>query len=389
VALGKLAAQLELRKAIMRGARPPRAGVAAVRPPGARLFEREYERRMLAMWATFREHVHRAARQDLRSDSTDSDLRDILRVLMRASGVLNWLDGKAAQTLDTQARYVERVTRIPPAGARAGRQAAIEAFREENARLITRMGDDQISQVMDLLRPAQAVGQRWEELAPQIDKRLNVGASRAKLIARDQTNKFNGSMQRLTQEASGITKYRWSTSRDFAVRGRPGGEYPTGEDHWVLEGQVFTWANPPLIPGTSERAHPGQRPQCRCVATPVVDFFESSGAPQRTISVPAPTPVVEEPRVAELPSPIPQDLTKGGKLPLRATSFAHLRGGGAVTQALPVSIAVYPDGTVFPRDGRHRITLARERGQKFIEGDVIRVGKRGGEKVEKKVRIPI
>ena len=60
---------------------------------------------------------------------------------------------------------------------------------------------------------------------------------------------------------------------NIAVRGKPGGEYEDSkEDHWALNGMVFEWSSPPLIPGTTERAHPGERIQCRCLAIPVIDF---------------------------------------------------------------------------------------------------------------------
>jgi SPP1 gp7 family putative phage head morphogenesis protein len=139
------------------------------------------------------------------------------------------------------------------------------------------MGEDQRAQIGDILRRAQSDGSRWENIAPEIQGRLGVGKSRAKLIARDQTNKFNASAQQTTQRDAGITKYRWSTSKDSAVRGRPGGVYAKSkENHWALEGKVFSWNEPPIIPGTSERAHPGERIQCRCVAVPVVPFFEET-----------------------------------------------------------------------------------------------------------------
>lgn len=94
-------------------------------------------------------------------------------------------------------------------------------------------------------------------------------------------------------------------------------------------------------------------------------------------------------KTAQLPSKLPHDLTRGGQLPMRAESFAHLRAGGAVHGG-GVRVAVYPDGKVGVIDGRHRITLAREAGQTHILGEVITYGPRGGTKShQKNVRIPI
>lgn len=67
-----------------------------------------------------------------------------------------------------------------------------------------------------------------------------------------------------------------------------------------------------------------------------------------------------------------------GRLPMRAESFAHLRGGGGTSGALPVTIKVRSDGTRAIVDGRHRITVARERGQSTIQARVIGEGPKGG-----------
>jgi SPP1 gp7 family putative phage head morphogenesis protein len=203
-------------------------------------------------------------------------LRTAYETVLKASGLEDFVRRMGGDIMRKQRGYVQRVTKIPPAYA-PGRQDILERFRRENVSLITRMGEDQLSQVGDILRRAQSTGSRWEDIAPEIQGRLGVGKSRAKLIARDQTNKFNSSAQQATQREAGITSYRWSTSKDSAVRGRPGGVYAKSkEDHWALEGKIFSWSEPPLIPGTSERAHPGERIQCRCVAIPVVPLFEET-----------------------------------------------------------------------------------------------------------------
>jgi len=61
---------------------------------------------------------------------------------------------------------------------------------------------------------------------------------------------------------------------------------------------------------------------------------------------------------------------------LRPESFAHLRAGGAVHGG-PVTVKVTAKGNHIV-DGRHRITIARERGDKTIHARVIGEGPRGG-----------
>jgi hypothetical protein len=63
---------------------------------------------------------------------------------------------------------------------------------------------------------------------------------------------------------------------------------------------------------------------------------------------------------------------------LRAESFAYLRAGGKPIPSLPVTLAIYPDGVRAIVDGRHRITIARERGESHVNGRIIGYGPRLG-----------
>lgn len=74
---------------------------------------------------------------------------------------------------------------------------------------------------------------------------------------------------------------------------------------------------------------------------------------------------------------------------LRPESFAWLRAGGRPIASLPVMVAFFPDGVRSIVDGRHRITLAREAGEKHVRGVLIGYGPRGGERWRFSGWIPI
>ena len=251
------------------GRKPPAPGPARERPPAPTLYEAQYARRMkafLRMWADRLEHEIKAelGRTDSARADAAGDLPRIWDALLEASGVKQYL-GKLHGELDQKiGAYTERVTKVPP-GLIAS-QVRREAFVQKNVALIRGMRDDHLQQVADIVRPAAAAGQRWEELAPQIKERLGVAENRAKLIARDQVGKLASQLHQEHQTSSGIVEYTWSTSQDDAVRGPP----KSVENHRILNGKRFRWDQPPLIPGTSEHAHPGERIQCRCVAIPVI-----------------------------------------------------------------------------------------------------------------------
>lgn len=96
--------------------------------------------------------------------------------------------------------------------------------------------------------------------------------NRAKLIARDQTNKTNSILAQELYKAEGITTYIWQTMDDERVAGNPSGLYPkiypsqikTHGNHWKRNGQVFSFDNPP------EDGHPGMGIQCRCLMQPII-----------------------------------------------------------------------------------------------------------------------
>ena len=74
---------------------------------------------------------------------------------------------------------------------------------------------------------------------------------------------------------------------------------------------------------------------------------------------------------------------------MREASLKHLRGGGSASTALPVTVTIYKGSAARVTDGRHRITIARERGQRSIVGTVIVRGPRGGEIARETGRIKI
>lgn len=101
-------------------------------------------------------------------------------------------------------------------------------------------------------------GIRAEDLAKDIQKKFDVTESRARLIARDQTAKLTGQLNKNRQQNLGINKYEWLTSRDDRVR----------DSHAEKDGNIYEWDKPP-----SDTGHPTEDFQCRCTAVPVFDDY--------------------------------------------------------------------------------------------------------------------
>jgi len=139
----------------------------------------------------------------------------------------------------------------------------IEVFSVFNTQLSKSLIEESVNKVQSTVLSGFQSGKRWEEIATSIEDYIDpeVGgiANRARLIARDQISKLNGQVTSERQKELGIDKYRWRTSQDERVR----------DSHRELEGEIFSWDNPPSV------GHPGEDFQCRCTAEPILDqFFE-------------------------------------------------------------------------------------------------------------------
>lgn len=166
----------------------------------------------------------------------------------------------------------------------------IQTFTRENVALIksipNRYFDDVEKQVVGGMRQ----GLRWEEIAKELDRRFEVAEGHAKLVARDQVGKFFGDLNRTRQEELGVTSFIWRTARDNRVR----------EEHQELEGEEFTWANPPA------EGIPGEPINCRCQAEPVMKpLIEAIKEPVVTLPAVQPSfpknPVIKAPPAPAAP----------------------------------------------------------------------------------------
>ena len=144
--------------------------------------------------------------------------------------------------------------------------AAMNAAVDWNVALIKDLPAKYIGEVEDAVAENWGSGMRWEDLIDDIAERGNVSEDRAKLIARDQTNKMNGDFNKTRQTGLGIDSFVWRTSQDERVRA----------SHAELEGQVFTWEVGATI-DDEEGCIPGSPIQCRCTGEPVIDLDELAG----------------------------------------------------------------------------------------------------------------
>lgn len=141
----------------------------------------------------------------------------------------------------------------------------IDASIYDNVRLIESIPAQYLTQVDSIVMTNVRAGGRPSAIAELLQKQLGVTERRAKVIARDQTAKLNGDLNKMRQTSAGFEYFRWNTSHDERVRDR---HEHIGERVTAYGKGIYRWDNPPL----SDRGTPiicGQDFQCRCVGEPV------------------------------------------------------------------------------------------------------------------------
>jgi SPP1 gp7 family putative phage head morphogenesis protein len=155
-------------------------------------------------------------------------------------------------------------------------QDQLEIDRQLNASLIKSVATEFKQEIADTIMANVQSGERSTNLITQIKERYNVSQSRAKLIARDQTSKLNGSLVKVRSEALGVKTYIWSGTRDERNFKRT--------DHWVMHGKLCKMDDPTVFSDDNGKTwkkrksiggvelHPSQDYNCRCSMLPIVEF---------------------------------------------------------------------------------------------------------------------
>jgi SPP1 gp7 family putative phage head morphogenesis protein len=144
----------------------------------------------------------------------------------------------------------------------AALKSMIDRARDENVALIKAASFDFLEEIKDVLK--ENIDKPAMTIAKALQDRVSVSQSRAQLIARDQTLKANAALAHHRMRAAGVERYRWSGSLD--ARERP--------MHLELEGQVFSFDDPPETNEDGDRNNPGEDYQCRCVAIPIIEGLD-------------------------------------------------------------------------------------------------------------------
>lgn len=141
----------------------------------------------------------------------------------------------------------------------------VQASIYDNVRLIESIPAQYLTQVDSIVLSGVRSGSRPSAIAKQLQGQFGVTERRAKLIARDQSNKINSNLSQMRQTAAGFEYFRWETSHDERVRDR---HRHVAERVTAYGRGIFKYDNPPIVDQNVPQL-PGEPIQCRCIAIPV------------------------------------------------------------------------------------------------------------------------
>jgi SPP1 gp7 family putative phage head morphogenesis protein len=136
---------------------------------------------------------------------------------------------------------------------------AFNASLEENIGLIKSIPEKYLQQVEGAVMRSYSAGRDLETMVKELRELYPVTERRAKLIARDQSNKANAVVNRARQMELGITEAVWMHSH--------AGKNPR-PDHVAANGKRYKIAEGCKISG--QFIQPGEEINCRCTSRPIL-----------------------------------------------------------------------------------------------------------------------
>lgn len=182
---------------------------------------------------------------------------------------------KAVDESSLMAKYEKSVNKMEADWKKAARPLGItpdftDEMRENIAsnyttnmeKYIVDWSENNIIKLREQIQQNLYDGARATTLAKTIQKNYGVSKSKALFLARQESSLLLAQYKKERYGTVGITKYKWSTSRDASVR----------SDHRRLNGKIFFYDEPPVVNlKTGARANPGEDFGCRCNDVPIYE----------------------------------------------------------------------------------------------------------------------
>jgi len=154
---------------------------------------------------------------------------------------------------------------VSPKLSKEVRAKIAEEYTHDIRRSIKDWAEEEVVKLRKEIQAHTFAGKRYEDVVESIEKRYQVSRTKAKFLARQETNLLMTKFKEARYTNAGVNEYRWGT-----VVGSP--KHPVRPMHKRLDKKIFSWDNPPITSDDGSRNNPGQDYNCRCFARPIVRF---------------------------------------------------------------------------------------------------------------------
>lgn len=138
---------------------------------------------------------------------------------------------------------------------------------------IRKFSDKQIVELRKKVQQKAFQGYRYEGLVKMIQQNYGVTQTKAKFLARQETNLLMTKVKEIRYTEASVHEYKWVCVH--MPHDKSPNQHTPGNVryfHGQLNGSIFRWDTPPVTNSKGQRNNPGQDFNCRCVARPVVKF---------------------------------------------------------------------------------------------------------------------
>ena len=208
-----------------------------------------------------------------------SNIRIGTTIQMTDTNIRKTVDGVANQANKFNKNQIDKqfetVLGIPVLRAERWLEPQVAGFVETNVALIKSIPEEHLKRVEQMVRAGVESGESTRTLTKKVREQFfgydtakgkvkSKVHKQAKLISRDQIGKYNSKLTELRQTEAGVKKYIWRTSDDERVR----------DLHNELDGNTYSWDDPPISGTGGEALHPGMPIQCIPSETKIIIFSD-------------------------------------------------------------------------------------------------------------------
>lgn len=143
-------------------------------------------------------------------------------------------------------------------------------WRENISKSIKGITEEVLPKLREEIQKNVYAGNRYEALIDTLEDSYSLSASRAKYVARNETNLMMAKFKETRLAEVGVYQYKW-----VCVHGTP--DHQVRPIHRELndrskKGEIFDFRSPPIAEANGLRYNPHERNNCRCTSQPVFSF---------------------------------------------------------------------------------------------------------------------